>query len=369
MPGMLSAVLPRGGQEEEALDVLRLVRSRRVGATTFHRLRAEHGSCRAALAELPAIARAAGMSDYTPCPEGVARAELAAGHRAGARLLCHGGPDYPEALSEFADAPPVLWALGDRTLLHRPAIAVVGARSASSLGQRMARRLATDLGEAGLVVVSGLARGIDAAAHEAALTTGTIAVQAGGIDVIYPAENAALARQIAETGLRLAELPPGFAPRAQHFPQRNRIIAGLAQAVLVVEAATRSGSIGTARIALDYGREVLAVPGHPLDPRAGGCNALLRDGAVLVRDAADVAEHLGLDAHPDPLPPLPEAPPPAQAPDLAGRILAALGTAPVQEEDLLRDLGTDASSFACALVPLEIEGLVSRRPGGYLCRI
>jgi DNA processing protein len=186
--------------------------------------------------------------------------------------------------------------MGDPALLARPMIALVGARNASSLGTRMARRLAEELGEAGYVVVSGLARGIDTAAHHASLATGTVAVMAGGVDIVYPVENAVLAQEIAETGLRLSEQPMHLEPQARHFPRRNRIISGLAKAVVVVEAAAKSGSLITARTALDQGRDVLAVPGHPFDARAGGCNMLIRDGAVLVRSAADVIEALAREA-------------------------------------------------------------------------
>ncbi|WP_420344575.1 DNA-processing protein DprA [Paenirhodobacter sp.] len=370
--------------EEDELSILRLVRSRRVGATTFHRLLAEHGSARAALRALPDLARAAGVSDYEACPEAVAGAELAAGKRAGAQLLHHGGPGYPAALLPLADAPPVLWAMGTLELLNRPMIAVIGARNASSLGLRMARRLAADLGARGIVVVSGLARGIDAAAHDAAMDTGTIGVQAGGIDVIYPAENTELAQKMAHRGLRLAELPPGHEPRAQHFPQRNRIIAGLSRATVVVEAAARSGSLLTARLALDYGREVLAVPGHPLDARAAGCNMLIRDGAVLIRGIDDIAEALALSVTPEQppaaaapeapspreTPAAPKAPAPAADPDmLMEQVMEALGPQPMHEEDLLRSLSCEAPALTRLLVELEIEGLVERHPGGMISRL
>ncbi|MFT3689087.1 DNA-processing protein DprA [Paenirhodobacter sp.] len=363
--------------EEDELSVLRLVRSRRVGATTFHRLIGEYGSAAAALRALPEIARASGVKDYQTCPEGVARAELAAGRRAGARLVVHGGADYPEPLLAFADAPPVLWTLGRLDLLQRPMIAIVGARSASSLGLRMARRLAADLSAAGVVVVSGLARGIDAVAHEAALDGGTIGVQAGGIDVIYPAENADLSEKMAFRGLRLAELPPGAAPQARHFPQRNRIIAGLCRATVVVEAAARSGSLLTARMALDYGREVLAVPGHPLDARAAGCNLLIRDGATLIRGIDDILDALGMEAAtPDAPATVDTAHPvrsraPAETPpvgDLSTQLLAALGPSPTSEDDLIATLGTDAAAFARTLLLLEMEGAVTRHPGGYVSR-
>lgn len=365
--------------EEDERIWLRLIRSRRVGPTTFWRLLGETGSAQNALKALPEVARAAGVKDYAPCPETVVSAELAAGRRAGARLVCRGRPGYPPALADLPDAPPVLWTLGDLALAARPAVAVIGARNASSLGLRMARKLAEDIAAAGFAVVSGLARGIDAAAHAAALP-GTIAVQAGGIDVIYPPENAGLAAEIAAKGLRLSELPPGTEPLARHFPQRNRIIAGTAKAVVVVEAASRSGSLITARMALDAGREVLAVPGHPMDGRAGGCNALIRDGAVLVRGAEDVLAALGAPA-PRPRAPVaaePAAAPPraprgpAQSPDtraLHQRILDRLGPSPTAEDQLIRDLSLPAATVAAGLLDLELDGRVARQPGGLLARL
>ncbi|WP_406721277.1 DNA-processing protein DprA [Thioclava litoralis] len=347
--------------EENELLVLRLFRSRRVGATTFHRIITEHGSATAALAALPEIARAAGVPDYSPCNEATALAEMKAGRKAGARLLVFGGPDYPQALLDLPDAPPVLWALGDTSLLQRPALAFVGARSASSLGRRMAAGLAQEAGEAGYVIVSGLARGIDAEAHQAALLTGTIGVQGGGIDVIYPKENAGLHDTLSRQGLRLSENPPGMQPQARHFPQRNRIISGLARATIVIEAAAKSGSLLTARNALDQGREVMAVPGHPMDGRVGGCNLLIRDGATLIRDFADIAEALG-PAPPQPshTPPLPQS---AVPDDLAQALLELLGPSPVLEDHVIRDLQTDAATFAQLLTDLELEGMVLRHPG------
>ena len=274
--------------EEDRFTWLRLLRSRRVGVTTFHRLLSEHGSAQNALIALPEVARAAGIEEYEICPPGVIEAEIKAAKAARARLLCLGSDDYPELLASLPDAPPMLWAIGDIGLLKRPMLAMVGARNASSLGRRMARALSREMGANGFAVVSGLARGIDAEAHEAALETGTIAVMAGGVDMIYPAENTRLAHDIAARGLRLSEQPMGQQATSRHFPSRNRIISGLARAVVVVEAAARSGSLITARDALDQGREVLAVPGHPFDPRAAGCNMLIRDGATLVRSGEDV---------------------------------------------------------------------------------
>lgn len=359
---------------------LRLIRSRRVGAVTFHRLVSEHGSAAAALAALPDIARAAGVEGYSPCPPEVVDHELTQGRLAGAVLLAHDGPGYPDGMRDLPDAPPLLWAWGDVALLSRPMVAMVGARNASSLGLRMARRLAETLGEAGQVVVSGLARGIDTESHRAALATGTVAVMAGGVDVVYPEENAALMAEVAARGCVISEQPMGLVPQARHFPLRNRIIAGLSRAVVVVEAAARSGSLITAREALDMGREVMAVPGHPFDARAAGCNHLIRDGATLVRGAPDVLEVLGVqtprradEGEVDDRPPLP-GPVPARRPlaDVArlhGLILNRLGPSPTAEDQLIRDLGVSAAEVTPELVTLELEGKIQRAPGGMLSRL
>ena len=358
----------------ERLDWLRLIRSRRVGPATFHRLMGDHGTAAAALDALPRIAAAAGVNGYAACPVEVARAEVAQARVAGARLLCRGEAEYPAALATINDAPPVLWVIGDVTLLNRPTVALVGARNASSLGLRMARRLAASLVEAGFVVVSGLARGIDAEAHQAALSGGTVAVMAGGVDVVYPSENAGLAAEIAARGCRVAENPMGTEPQTRHFPQRNRIISGLALAVVVVEAAGRSGSLLTARAALDQGREVLAVPGHPLDARADGCNMLIRDGATLVRSAADVIEALGgAIAAPVRVPQAAPVPQPPRRPlaDIAtvhGQILARLGPSPLPEDQLIRDLAMPPAAVTAELVTLELDGRIARHAGGFLTR-
>ena len=400
----------RDFQEDDPVDRLRLIRSRRVGAVTYHRLVAEHGSVRAALAALPDVARAAGVEDYAPCPVEVARHEMAQARLAGAVMLIPGGLGYPAGLEEMPDAPPILWARGDVALLARPMVAMVGARNASSLGVRMARRLSSALGEAGQVVVSGLARGIDTEAHLAALATGTVAVMAGGVDVIYPEENIALAARIAEAGCLISEQPMGMQPQARHFPLRNRIIAGMARAVVVVEAAARSGSLITARDALDLGREVLAVPGHPFDARAAGCNMLIRDGAMLVRGAEDVLEAiggpgavqtgaegaviegrvLGMEGpgaavpaagaagavvagaglvHGAGLPgPVPARRPLVEIAALHGMILDRLGPSAVAEDQLIRDLDLPTETVARELVALEMEGRVLRQAGGLLSR-
>lgn len=356
--------------EEDTVSRLRLLRSRRVGVATYHRLIAEHGTAADALKALPLIARAAGVTDYSVCPEAVVLAELKAGKSAGARLVIARTVDYPKALAQIEGAPPMLWVMGDVGLLQRPMIALVGARNASSLGTRMAKRLAEELSRAGYAVVSGLARGIDAAAHLGALPHGTIAVQAGGVDVIYPAENAQLAHDIAKSGLRLSEMPMGLQPQARHFPARNRIISGLAQAVVVVEAAAKSGSLITARNALDQARDVLAVPGHPFDARASGCNMLIRDGAILVRNAADIIESLRPVADPAPMLEV-SAPQPRSLRDTAAlhaEILARLGPSPIGEDQLLRDIKASAMDVGPVLVDLELEGKITRQAGGLLAR-
>ena len=361
--------------EEAWLDWFRLLRSRRVGVATFYRLMEEHGDASKALEALPGIAAEAGIENYAPCPAGVAAAELEAGRRAGAVPLARGAPDYPALLAEIPDPPPVLWAIGDIGLLGRSACGLVGARSASSLGLRMARRLSRELGEAGEVVVSGLARGIDTEAHKAALETGTIAVLPGGVDVVYPPENAVLAQEIGERGLLLSERPMHAEVGQRHFIARNRIIAGLSRATVVVEAAAKSGSLSAARAALDQGREVLAVPGHPFDARSAGSNMLIRDGAVLVRGTGDVLEALaepagaahGPEAVEVPQPP-PETRSPGEIAALHAAILDRLGAAPLAEDTLIRGLGGNASDVAREIVVLELDGRIRRDPGGQLMR-
>ncbi|MGB0913718.1 MAG: DNA-processing protein DprA [Phaeobacter italicus] len=375
--------------EDLRISCLRLLRSRKVGAVTYHRLIAKHGSVQNALSALPEMARAAGIQGYEICSADAAIAEIKAAEAANARLLCFHDADYPSLLKDLRDAPPLMWAVGDTSVLARPTIAIVGARNASSLGIRMARALARDLAEAGYTVISGLARGIDTAAHVASVGSGTCAVMAGGVDVIYPAENLQLARDIADQGLLLSEHPPGMSPQARHFPARNRIIAGAAQAVVVVEGAAKSGSLITARDALDLGREVLAVPGHPFDARAAGCNMLIRDGAQLVRSADDVIAALPPMDHcpvvtapqPAPLPDVtntvapPDLPPPPpeqrslqETAALHQEILDRLGPSPLTEDQLLRDLSLAAKDLSPVLTDLELSGDITRQPGGMLIR-
>ncbi|MBV1862944.1 MAG: DNA-processing protein DprA [Rhodobacteraceae bacterium] len=349
----------------QRIDWMRLIRSRRVGPATFYRLLGECGSAQAALATLPQVARDAGVTDYETCAATYAAAELAQGQSKGYHLLCISDPEYPSLLKKIPDAPPILWVVGDLSLLSRPSVSLVGARNASSLGVRMTRLIAHELGEAGYVVTSGLARGIDAAAHEAALKTGTIAVQASGLDVIYPRENARLHDDIAQSGLRLSEQPIGLPPQARHFPQRNRIIAGLSTATVVIEGAARSGSLITARDTADLGRDVMAVPGNPLDARAAGCNMLIRDGAMLVRSGKDIIDALQMPE----LPPLkaPNPKPVVVPPEhVAEKILTLLGPNAIPEDMLIRDTGLPAQSVSQHLLSLELEGKIERHPGGML---
>ena len=364
--------------EDDRVLWLRLLRSRRVGIATFFRLLSEHGSPAAALDALPEIARAAGVERYNTFCEEAARTELSRGADAGATLICYGSSEYPKALYDLADPPPLLWARGDISLLNKPSIGMVGARNASSLGGRTARMLASELSEQGHVIVSGLARGIDTSAHIASLEHGTIAVLAGGVDVIYPSENAHLARDISLKGLLISEQPMGLAPQARHFPRRNRLISGLSIGLIVVEAAAKSGSLITARNALDQGREVLAVPGHPFDARASGCNMLIRDGATLVRSAADVLETLAPLAPDAPVlqpelslnipPPPPERRGLAETAGLHQQILSRLGPSPLPEDQLIRDLAQPAATISPVLVELELDGKISRAAGGMLTK-
>jgi len=364
--------------EDDRVLWLRLLRSRRVGIATFFRLLSEHGSPAAALDALPEIARAAGVERYNTFCEEAARTELSRGADAGATLICYGSSEYPKALYDLADPPPLLWARGDISLLNKPSIGMVGARNASSLGGRTARMLASELSEQGHVIVSGLARGIDTSAHIASLEHGTIAVLAGGVDVIYPSENAHLARDISLKGLLISEQPMGLAPQARHFPRRNRLISGLSIGLIVVEAAAKSGSLITARNALDQGREVLAVPGHPFDARASGCNMLIRDGATLVRSAADVLETLAPLAPDAPVlqpelslnipPPPPERRGLAETAALHQQILSRLGPSPLPEDQLIRDLAQPAATISPVLVELELDGKISRAAGGMLTK-
>lgn len=366
--------------DAEKIAWLRLMRTENIGPITFHRLVQRYGTASKAIEALPYLAARGGRKKPLVAPPvSLIEKEIATLEKFGGRILCAAEGDYPVSLSAVEDAPPVLTILGNVTLLNRPCVGIVGARNASLNGRKFAEILARDLGLAGQVIASGLARGIDTAAHEGSLATGTIAVVAGGIDVIYPPENKKLYDLIREQGVIVAESPFGQEPFAQSFPRRNRIISGLSQGVVVVEASLRSGSLITARMAAEQGRDVFAVPGHPLDPRAEGTNSLLRDGAILARSADDILNDLGKfsanglrDAalqsfHPE------EEPfidlPANDIADLSLVILNQLSTTPVQVDDLIRACGGGTAAISGTLLTLELAGAIQRLPGNRVVRI
>jgi DNA processing protein len=354
----------------DLLARLRLVRSQGIGPVTFRQLMQRFGGAEAALAAVPDLARRGGGPPPRLFGESEARREIEQVERLGGRYLALGQGLYPRALAAMEGAPPLLIARGDLALLERPMVAIVGARNASAAACRFARGLAHDLGREGVVVVSGLARGIDTAAHDGAMDSGTIGCAAGGIDIFYPPENEGRQRRMGEVGIVLSERAPGHEPRAKDFPRRNRIIAGLAQATVVVEAAPRSGSLITARMAAEAGREVMAVPGSPLDPRAQGCNQLIRDGATLVQNAADVIEGLrpGLShvastcdgyQHHDPDSIAIDA-----SRDVRAEVEQLLGPSPVPVDELIRLSGADAGAVQLVLLELDLAGRLDRHAGG-----
>lgn len=435
MAGPVNARLAEAQGGDERVARLRLARSENVGPRSFVHLLSRFGSGSRALDSLPRLAGRGGRDGYVACPADDAAREIERGEAAGGRLVMLGDPDYPERLAAIASAPPVLWVRGDASRLAGRTVAIVGARNASALGLRQARRLGLGLARVGEVVVSGLARGVDAAAHEGALAAmapedatpppspavaasegaaalrgqngagkapaappqdawstsaaapmaigepgTTVAVLPGGIDVIYPPENAGLAERIvAAGGALISECAPGTEPTSRHFPRRNRLISGLADGVVLIEAALRSGSLITARTALEQGREVMACPGAPEDPRAGGCNALIREGAGLVRDQGDVIETLGAlrrrglaeeaddflfdIAFDDPLEALDFE---AGEDDgtLVDQVLSLVGHAPVETDEIARVCGANPAQLALALLELELAGRILMMPGG-----
>ncbi|HXH00438.1 MAG TPA: DNA-processing protein DprA [Sphingomicrobium sp.] len=360
----------------DLLDRLQLIRTPSIGPIAIRQLLLRFGSASAALSAIPDLARRGGGKSPAIFPRASAEREMAAVEALGARYLSLGQGLYPRALAELENAPPLIVAKGRVELLDRPMVAIVGARNASAAACRFARGLAHDLGREGTTIVSGLARGIDSAVHDGSLDSGTIAVIAGGIDVVYPPENQARQADISARGLLLAEMPLGTEPRARHFPYRNRIIAGLAAGTVVVEAAPRSGSLITARLAAEAGREVMAVPGSPLDPRAQGCNGLIRDGATLIQNAADVLEaltpiagrfasrHTPFDYEPAPL----EAVHAEAEPDLRAAVESLLGPSPVAVDEIVRQSGALAGASAGAvqlvLLELDLAGRLDRHAGG-----
>lgn len=369
------APLPQAPLDDaQRIACLRLIRSDNVGPVTFRELINHYGGAEAALDALPDLARrggARGRHRITSVAD--AEQELERATRAGAKPVFTIEPGYPAVLAAIEAPPPMLYIKGDAALFERPAVAIVGSREASAAGIKLTRLFAHGIAAAGYAIVSGLARGIDAAAHHASLETGTIAVVAGGVDVIYPPENAALQGEIGERGIVLSEMPPGFQPRGKDFPRRNRLIAGLSLGVLVVEAARRSGTLVTARLANEVGRSVFAVPGHPLDPRAEGTNDLLKRGATLATEPADVVDALapisGLSPHAfmetEPaLPPRPpDLPPPIIGDDERQRVLAALGPAPCDLDALSRATGLLPRAIGIIVMELELAGRIVRHGG------
>jgi DNA processing protein len=360
--------------DEQRLDWLRLIRSENVGPRTFRALMNHYGDAGAALEALPDLARRGGANSARACPREDAERELEAAGASGASFIALGEPDYPVRLAMIDDAPPLVAVRGQLSALALPLIAIVGARNASAAGLKFAERLARELGEAGFAIVSGLARGIDGAAHRATLATGTVAVLAGGHDRVYPAEHADLLEAILATGAALSEMPFGWEPRAADFPRRNRLISGLALGVIVIEAARRSGSLITVRFALEQGREVFAVPGSPLDPRAEGSNNLLKEGATLVTEAADVLAML----QPILRRPLSAEEPERAAPIPAGgepdaavriRIFDLLGPSPVSIDDLIRLSGSSPAVVRTVLLELELAGRLERIGGGLVALV
>lgn len=356
-------MIPAPVDDRDRFDRLRLWRSDNIGPIAFRDALDAHGTAAAALEALAEKRRRI-------APRGDIEREIDTLRRLGGFHLFRGDPGYPAGLAQLDEAPPVLTAKGRRDLLDRPLVAIVGARNASAGGLRLARAFAADLGRAGFVIVSGLARGIDTAAHNGALATGTIAVIAGGLDVIYPPENEALQRRLGEDGLVLAEMPPGTPTQPTLFPRRNRIISGVSLGVLVVEAALKSGSLITARLAADQGRDVFAVPGSPLDARAQGCNDLLRRGATLAERADDVLAVLAPQIGPAAPAPRAVAPAPAAGDmDESRRTLARLlSPVPMPVDDLIRLSGLDPSAVQAILVDWDLAGAIERHPGGRVSR-
>jgi len=355
-------------------DLLRLIRSENIGPVTFFQLIKRFGTAQAALAAIPELAQRGGKRQINICSTDIVEKEINNTHKLGAKFVVYGQKEYPELLQHIHDAPPILSALGNLHLLHsKPIIGVVGARNASASGCAFARKLAYELGEQGYIIASGLARGTDAHAHNGALNNGTIASIAGGIDNIYPPENAKLRAQIIEMGAIISENPFGSTPLARHFPARNRIISGVSRGVLVVEASPKSGSLITADFALDQGREVFAVPGSPLDPRAQGCNKLIKQGAVLVQSTQDIIDSLSTEFS------LSEpasssfyaAPAQVSEDDIikAHKIIdEKLGASPVSIDELQQQTDLPISLIMSSLLEKEIAGSVQRHPGNKISK-
>jgi DNA processing protein len=358
--------------EKEKIAWLRLIRTENIGPITFHQLLNNFGTAQNAIKALPTLSRKGGrLKDLKLCTESAAIVEMEALHALGGKMIFAADALYPLALSAIEDAPPVLSILGNAKLLNLPCMGIVGARNASLNGRKFAEKISRELGEAGQMIVSGLARGIDTSAHTGGLQTGTIAAVAGGVDIIYPPENTALYHQIKSEGCIVAESPLGMEPIARHFPKRNRIISGLSAGVVVVEATLKSGSLITARMAAEQGRDVYAIPGHPFDPRAAGPNKLIQDGATLVQTSADILDNLTNFTATRPY--LNE---PSQTPWMAedlseddtetlrDLILQNMSSAPVTVDELIRNCHVTIPVLQMILLELEIAGRIQRLPAG-----
>lgn len=355
---------------EERRDRLRLIRSENVGPATYLQLIGHYGSAADALAALPELSQRGGLKRQIRIyGEAYADRDIERAAALGARFVELTEADYPDLMRHIDAPPPLVCIKGKPEVLKHPTLAIVGARNASANGRKFARQMAAELGNQGITIVSGLARGIDTAAHQASLETGTIAVLAGGLDMIYPPENAELHQAIAERGLLVSEMAPGTQPKAEFFPRRNRLISGISRGVLVIEAALRSGSLITARLAGEQGRDVLAVPGSPLDPRAAGTNKLIKDGAILVSGVSDILNAIAqrpgqFDFEPK-LPPTAKPAATDTDVDTADRraVLSLLGPSPVEINDLIRESGCATQSVTNVLLELEIAGKLSRHAG------
>ena len=367
--------------DEEKIAWLRLIRTENVGPITFYSLLQNFGTAQKAIENLPTLSKKGGrLKDIKICEKDAAISEMEQLHTIGGDMLFSANEDYPISLSSIDDAPPVLSILGNKKLLNLPSIGMVGARNASLNGRKFAEKMARDLGADGQMVVSGLARGIDTSAHEGSLATGTIAVVAGGIDVIYPPENTGLYNRIKFDGCIVAESPLSMEPLARHFPKRNRIISGLSSGVVVVEATLKSGSLITARMAAEQGRDVYAVPGHPFDPRASGPNKLIQDGATLVQNADDIlcaltnfsATRQGLHDDGDfmsPTPPAFEDLSEKDAEEIRDIILQNISTTPVTVDEMVRNCHLTIPAVQMVLLELELAGRIQRLPGNRIVQI
>ncbi|ESX86469.1 DNA-processing protein DprA [Mesorhizobium sp. LSHC412B00] len=358
--------------DRQRLSWLRLIRTQNVGPASFRELINRFGSAEAALEMLPELMISGGAKRIMRIPSvEEAEAELDAASENGARFVGIGEADYPPMLKNMDNPPPLIAVKGEAAVFRLPAVAIVGARNASLAGIKMARMLAADLGRDGYVIVSGLARGIDTAAHQGSLSTGTVGVLAGGLDVPYPPENIGLCEDIAERGgAVISEMPFGWQPRAQDFPRRNRLVAGAALGLVVIEAAQRSGSLISARLAGEMGRLVFAVPGSPLDPRCAGSNGLLKDGATLVTEAADVSGAIAplagtrtrSIAPPEKAPDYSATPPPGE--DERSGVIEVLGPTPVGVDEIIRHTGLNAAQVSMVLLELDLAGRIERHAGG-----